>query len=130
MNAERALFDAYRNWRRLARACQKAIGQRNWPFLLRCQGAIKEIQSFTTSATRQVRDEWSRSNADTATKEHELRAIILELKELAESNKKQLQAARATALSRREQLEQVGRNLRRIQVSYGSAQPRVWTRLS
>ena len=130
MSAERALFHAYREWRRLAQACQKAINQRNWPFLLRCQSAIKEIQSFTASATRQVRDEWSRSNADTAAKENKLRATILELKELAESNNKQLQAARAMALSRREQLEQVGRNLRRIQGSYGSAKPPAWTRLS
>jgi hypothetical protein len=130
MSAERALFDAYREWRRLARACQKAISQRNWPFLLRCQSAIKEIQSFTASATRQVRDEWSRSKADCAAKENELRALILELTELVESNRKQLLAAKATAFSRREQLEKAGHNLKRIQRSYGSAQPPAWTRLS
>ncbi|HTV41924.1 MAG TPA: hypothetical protein VMF08_15180 [Candidatus Sulfotelmatobacter sp.] len=130
MSAERALFDAYREWRRLARACQKAISQKNWPLLFQCQSAIKDIQSFTASATRQVRAEWSRSKADCAVRENELRALILELKELVESNQKQLQLARAAALSRREQLEKVGQNLRRIQGAYGSAIPPAWTRLS
>jgi len=124
MNAEGSLFDAYREWRRLATACQKAICQRNWGFLLECQDAIRNLQPFITTATRQVRDEWKHSHAGTA-RESELRAIIMEVKALVESNKRLLQAARAAALNKREQLEQSGRNLRRIQRSYGSAQTRV-----
>lgn len=130
MSAESALFEAYREWRRLSRACQKAISQRNWSFLLRCQSAIQEIQSFTASATRQVREEWRQSNVDFAAKENELRALILELRDLAESNTRQLQTARAAAICRREQLERAGRNLRRIQGSYASAKPPAWTTFS
>jgi uncharacterized protein YhaN len=122
MNAERSLFDAYREWRRLAKACRKAICQRNWAFLLECQGAIRKLQPFITTVTQEARNEWKRSHVDRAAKETELRGVIFELEELAESNKKLLQAARAVALSKREQLERAGRNLRRIQSSYGSAQ--------
>lgn len=130
MSEESALFDAYRKWRRLAGACQKAIRQRNWPFLLQCQSAIRDVQSFIAMATPQVRREWGRSNADCGTKEKELRAIILELAELVKSNKKLLQGARTAALSEREHLGRVGRNLKRIQGSYVSAQPPAWTSFS
>jgi hypothetical protein len=121
MNAERSLFDAYREWRRLAGACQKAISRRDWSFLSECQSAIGKLQPFITAVTQQLRDEWKRSPADRPAKEAKLRATIMELKTLVESNKELLRSARAVALSERQQLEQVGRNLRRIQSSYGSA---------
>lgn len=130
MSAERALFDAYREWRRLAHACRKAISQSNWPFLFQCQSAIRDIQKFTSVAILEARDEWKRCNADCQAKENELRVIILEVKELVEANKKLLQAARAKALSKREHLERAGRNLRRIQGSYGAAHLPAWTSFS
>lgn len=124
MNAEESLFDAYRKWRRLATACQKAICRRNWTFLLECQSAIAKLQPFIDTVTKKARDEWKRSPADRPAKETKLRAIILELKALLESNKKLLQVARAVAARKREELERAGRNLRRIQSSYGSARRR------
>jgi hypothetical protein len=130
MNAERSLFDAYREWRRLAMACQKAIHQRNWEFLLECQSAIGKLQPFIATVTQKVRDEWKRSPGDRAEKENELRAIILELKAMVESNKKLLQEARGTALDKCAQFERVGRNLKRIQNSYGSSRQPAWTSLS
>jgi hypothetical protein len=130
MNAERSLFDAYREWRRLATACQKAIGQRNWDFLLECQSAIGKLQPFISTVTQKARDEWKRSPVDRAEKENKLRAIILELKALVESNKKLLQEARVMALNKREQFGRVGRNLKRIQSSYGSSRKPAWTSFS
>ncbi len=97
---------------------------------MRCQSTIREIQAFTATATRDVRDEWKKSEAECRAKENELSAFILELRALVESNKKLLRIARATALSKREQLEKAGRNLRLIQGSYGSASPPAWTTLS
>jgi hypothetical protein len=125
MNAERSLFDAYREWRRLAMACQKAICHRNWALLLECQGAIRKLQPFITTATPKVRNEWKRSQVNHEAKETKLRETISELEELLESNKKLLQSARAVALSKRDQLERAGRNLRRIQDSYGSGRMRI-----
>lgn len=123
MNAERSLFDAYREWRRLATACQKAISRCDWAFLLECQSAIGKLQPSITNATRQARNEWNHSSVDRAAKETKLRTTILELKALVESNKRLLQKCRAVALSKREQLERAGRNLQRIQSSYGTARP-------
>jgi hypothetical protein len=120
MTAEQSLFDAYREWRRLAVACQKAITRRDWDFLLQCQSAITKLRPLIDTVTQQARDEWKRSPARRATKESELNAMILEVKSLVESNKKLLQDARTDALSKREQLGRAGRNLKRIQNSYGS----------
>ncbi|HEY1789939.1 MAG TPA: hypothetical protein VGJ73_17470 [Verrucomicrobiae bacterium] len=105
----------------MATACQKAICQRNWVLLLECQDAIKKLQPFITTVTPEVRKGWKQSPIDRTAKETELRAMILELEELVESNKKLLQAAQAVALDKREQLGQAGRNLKRLQSSYGSA---------
>ncbi|HEX3624949.1 MAG TPA: hypothetical protein VH280_05910 [Verrucomicrobiae bacterium] len=130
MTSERSLFDAYREWRRLAKACQKAISRRNWAFLSECQNAIKKLQPSITAITQQVRDQWKRSQVDHTAKENQLRTTILELMALLESNKKLLQAARAVAISKREELEITGRRLKRIQGSYSLAQPSAWTSLS
>ncbi|HEV2454236.1 MAG TPA: hypothetical protein VGY98_08245 [Verrucomicrobiae bacterium] len=122
MSAERSLFEAYREWQRLAKACQKAISLRNWDFLLQCQGAIKELQPSIAVATLKVRDEWNLSRADRTAEETRLRATILELMALLEANKKLLHDSREMALTKRKELDLAGQNLRRIQISYGSAQ--------
>lgn len=129
MSAEGALFDAYAEWRRLARAGHQAICRRDWRFLLECQGVIQRIQSSIAKLTRQARQEW-RSNVNCADKEKELRAVILELKDLLESNQKLLQAAKSTALARRQKIEQAGRNLKRLQNSYAFSRPPAWTSFS
>ena len=130
MSAEQALFDAYREWRRLARAGQKAISRRDWALLLECQTIVRKIQPTITNLRQQARDEWQRTNVDCSLKEKELQAVILEIKDLLESNQKLLLAARAGALSRRQKLEQAGRNLKRLQNSYASAYPAAWTSFS
>jgi signal transduction protein with GAF and PtsI domain len=134
MSAERALFDAYREWRRLARAGQKAIGRRDWNLLLECQTIVQKIQPAITGLRRQVRDEWQQSKVDCSLKQKELQALVLELKDLLESNRKLLLAVRAgawaEALSRRQKLEQTGRNLKRLQNSYASAYPPAWSSFS
>lgn len=130
MSAERALFDAYREWRRLAWAGRKAIGKRDWGFLLECQSLVRQIQPSIAGLRQQAQDEWRRTKADGAAKEKELRAMVLELKDLLESNKKLLQAARLTSLARRQKLEQAGRNLKRLRNSYACARPPAWTSFS
>jgi hypothetical protein len=130
MSAEHALFNAYAEWRRLARAGHRAIGKRDWDFLLECQRVIRGIQPNISKLTREARNEWKQPKADSAAKEEKLRAIILELKGLLESNQKLLQACRSRALSEREKLEQAGRNLKRLQNSYVSARSPMWASFS
>jgi hypothetical protein len=130
MSAERALFDAYREWRRLAKAGNKAIGKRDWRFLLQCQSLARGIRASIKNLHRQAREEWQRSNVDCATKEKELRAVVSELKDLVESNQKLLRAARTMALAKRREIDQAGRNLKRLQGSYVSASPPAWTSVS
>lgn len=130
MNAEETLFSAYREWHRLAKAAHKAIGKRDWGFLLECQAVIRRIQPSITDLHREVSEKWKRSNADCAAKKKELNATILELKGLLESNKQLLRVARQSALAEREKLDQVGLNLKRLQSSYVLRRASAWTSFS
>lgn len=130
MSAERALFDAYREWRRLARAAHTAIYRRDWRLLFECQRIIQGIQPLITNLTREARDEWRQQKAEGKAKEERLRAVISELVGLLESNQKLLHACRAKARSKREELEQAGRNLRRLQNSYVLARSSAWPSFS
>jgi hypothetical protein len=130
MSAERALFGAYREWYRLARAAHSAIRKQDWNFLLQCQQITGKLQSFIPNLAREARNEWKVLQLDSAAKENELRAVILDLMQLLESNKQLLCAARETALGRREKIGQVGRNLKRLHGSYVVAPPPGWTSFS
>ena len=48
MSAEKALFDAYREWTRLANAEGRAICQCDWDFLGECQQLLQNLQPLTT----------------------------------------------------------------------------------
>jgi hypothetical protein len=130
MSAEQALLNAYSEWRRLAEAEGKAVRMRNWNLLLECQQAIKKIQPLITQLRFAARAEWKNSGADRAAKEENLRTIVSELIELGQRNKMLLQTARDAAQAKRQELEQAGRNLKRLQLSYVSARPAAWTSFS
>ena len=133
MSAEQALFDAYQEWYRLARAVQKAIHKRDWNFLLECQKVVRTIRSSISNLTREARTEW-RQKADRAAKEKALNSVILNLMEQLESNKKLLQATREKGLAahtaRRATLEKTAQNLKRIHSSYAMRRPSAWTSFS
>jgi hypothetical protein len=130
MSAERALLNAYLEWRRLAEAEGKAIRMRDWKFLLECQQALKKLQPFISQLSFAARSEWKKSGADLIAKEEIIRTIVLELIELGKRNKISLQAAREAAQAKREALEKAGRNLKRLQLSYVSARRSAWTSFS
>ncbi len=130
MSAEKALLDAYGEWRRLTRAATRAIQLRNWGFLLECQAVIQKLQPVITRLTREARAEWKKSGADIATREKKINRVVLELIALVESNKSMLQAARKAAESERKQLEQASQNLKRLQKSYVMGRPAAWTSVS
>jgi hypothetical protein len=130
MSAEKALFDAYAEWRRLAKAGNKAIRLRNWRFLLESQIIVQKLQPQIIRLTRAARSEWQQSGTDLAAREKKLQRIVLELIELVESNKSMLKAAREAAKSERKQLEQATQNLKRLQQSYVVVRPAAWTSFS
>jgi uncharacterized protein YoxC len=130
MSAEESLFGSYHEWHRLTVAAGRAIRIRNWNFLRECQQVIQNLQPQITRLTREVRAEWRQSEADLATKERSLNAVISELIELGQRNRSLLQAARQAAQPERERLEQAGQNLRRLQQSYTVARPAAWTSFS
>ncbi len=130
MSAEQALFDAYREWRRLTKAAHTAIYKRDWGFLFECQRVVQGIQPLISNLTKEARNEWRQQKANGEVKEERLRAVISELAGLLESNKKLLHDRRATALSEREKLGRVGRNLKRLQNSYVLTRSSAWTSFS
>jgi hypothetical protein len=130
MSAEQALFDAYREWLRLARATHRAIGKRDWTFLLECQRVIQEMQPAVSRLTEAARKEWKQQKVDGEAKEKKLRRVILELVEMVDSNHELLQTCRTEALFQRQKLEQAGRNLKRLQNSYALSRSSAWTSFS
>ena len=129
MSAERALFDAYAEWHRLAKAGNKAIHKRDWNFLLECQARTRTMQPVITKLTQAARNEW-KQGADCAQMESRLGSIISELKTILESNQKLLRTARSTALCKRDMLGQAERNLKRLQNSYVVTPRSAWTSMS
>jgi len=121
MNAEAELFHAFREWRRLAEAEGKAIQQRNWRLLADCQLAIRDFQTVVSRLTPTARAEWSRAGSDLAQKEKALQLFMGELLVITQRNQSLLQSARTTARQRLDQLGEIGRNLKRLQRTYGFA---------
>jgi hypothetical protein len=118
MSAEKALFNAYRKWRRLAKAEGEAIRRRDWIFLSDCQQALKSLQPIITDLTNQARDEWKQCGLDCTQKENVLRSVVLELMEIGRRNRALLQLLLESAQNKIHQLGQAGRNLKRLRSSY------------
>jgi hypothetical protein len=130
MSAEQALFESYREWRRLSVAAGRAIQQRNWDFLRDCQELVRQLQPQIDQQAREARAEWLQSGADLAAKEAEIGVIVAELVELGQRNQSWLRDARRAAQAERGRLEQAGQNLRLLQQSYAFARPAGWTSFS
>ena len=120
MNAEAELMRAYREWRRLAQAESKAIQTHNWVLLSDCHLAIRDYQSLVGVLTQQARSEW-REAGNLAEKENNRRALVSGLIELTRQNHARLQAALGTARKQLDELGEAGKNLKRLQRSYGVA---------
>jgi hypothetical protein len=130
MSAEKALFDAYREWARLAKAENRAIHRRDWNFVLECQQLLQNIQALITRLTGEAHEEWEKSGVNSEPKKTRLRNVVAGLIELARENQKSLDSARETALLKGRELEAAGRNLKRLHNSYASVQPAGWVSFS
>ncbi len=119
MNAESELLRAYREWHRLALAETKAIQTRNWPLLTDCHLAIKDYQTMVARLTQDARAEWHRTGCNVADKEKNLQVLISDLLDITRQNQGRLQTALGKAREQIDQLGEAGKNLKRLQRSYG-----------
>jgi hypothetical protein len=130
MNAEKALFEAYQEWRRLAKAESKAINLEDWNLLAECQNLLQNIQPVITRLTHEAQDEWEKSGLNFEVKKTKHREVVAGLIEIARKNQLLLRTARELAVAKGRQLEEAGRNLKRLQNSYAPAQPAGWMSFS
>ena len=130
MSAEQALFDAYREWRRLSKAESKAISLKDWNLLAECQKLLQNLQPVITRLTQEAQDEWKKSGADFEAKKARLRETVAGLIELARENQLSLRVARALLQAQGRQLAEAGRTLKRQQHSYAPARSSGWMSFS
>ena len=97
MKAEDNLWQAYREWHRLACAEAQAIETRNWDFLADCQLASKNFPALVSQLTRQARTEWSRAGDNLAAKERPIQGFVHQLIETTRQNQTRLQLAKTVA---------------------------------
>ena len=114
MNAERELFHAYAEWRRLAEAETAAINSRNWSLLADCQHAIEDFQKHVSRLTLDARDEWRRRGENLDAKEKQIQALVNELIAITRQNHTLLAAAKQAAQTRLGELKEAGMNLKRL----------------
>lgn len=114
MNAERELFHAYAEWRRIAEAETIAIQSHNWTLLADCQHAIEDFQKHVSRLTLEARDEWRRRGENLEAKEQQVQAVVKELIVITRQNHSLLEAARKSAQSRVNELREAGLNLKRL----------------
>ena len=124
MSAETELLRAYREWHRLAMAETKAIQTRNWALLTDCHLAIKDYQVMVSRLTQDARAEWQSTGCNVAEKEKNLQVLISDLLDVTRQNQGRLQTALANARQQIDELGEAGKNLKRLQRSYGMVSAR------
>ena len=124
MSAESELLRAYREWHRLAQAETKAIQTRNWTLLSDCHQAIRDYQFLVGGLTQEAQAEWRRAGSNVAAKERDLQVLISDLIEMTRQNQGLLQSTLTATRKQLDQLGEAGKNLKRLQRSYGFAPAR------
>ena len=76
--------------------------------------------------TQQARKEWEGAGSNRAEKERHIQVFVNGLIETTRHNQTLLQAAKTAASERLEKLNEAGRNLKRLQRSYGGLNS-LWT---
>jgi hypothetical protein len=114
MNAERELFHAYAEWRRLAEAETTAIQSRNWPLLADCQHVIEDFQKHVSRLTLEARAEWRRRGENLDAKEAQIQTLVNELIAITRQNHALLTTAKQTTQTRLGELKTAGINLKRL----------------
>lgn len=130
MVQERALFEAYQDWRRLAELEGEGIRARDWTLVTDCQNRLATLQTRIIRLTSDARQEWRRAGADLAQKEKNLRQTVSSLMELEMANSASLGAAKDAARARLNQMDAARQNLKRVERSYSSVGTVGWNSFS
>jgi len=123
---EKALFEAYQEWCRLAEREGEGIRTRNWTLVADCQNRLEALQARIIRLTSDARAEWRRTGADFAQKESSLRQTVSSLMELERANSASLSAAKENIRAQLDQLDAVRQNLRRVERTYSSVASAGW----
>jgi len=121
MTADATLFEAYKDWQKLAEQEGEAIRARDWPRVSDCQNRLAALQSRIIRLTSLARQEWQQMHLDRAAKEGELRKTISGLIELEKQNSESLAAVKGAAREKLDELDVARQNLKRVQRSYSAA---------
>ena len=130
MNADHELTEAYQEWRRLAEAEGQAIQSCNWGLLAACQKALEHLQTRITSISKAARAEWKKMGVARKQREEQINTTIYQLIELEKRNNTLLRSIRETAQQRLEDLDQAGKNLKRIHRKYSGESHVGWSSFS
>ena len=120
MTHETALFEAYKNWRRLAELEGDGIRASDWKLVTDCQNRLAALQTRLVRLTNDAREEWRRTGADLAQKQETLRQTVSGLMELEMENSASLSAAKEITRVQLNQLDGARQNLKRVERTYSS----------
>lgn len=130
MTADATLFEAYKDWQKLAEEEGEAIRARDWPRVSDCQKRLSALQSRIIRLTSLAHQEWQQMGLERAAKDRELQKVVLGLIELEKQNSESLAAVKGAAREKLDELDFARQNLKRVQRSYSPAYPAVWNSFS
>ncbi len=121
LNAERELFGACREWRRLAEAEGEAIRTGNWELCAACQKSLQQLRDRMSALMPAVRAEWRQAGADRVARMQAFDDTIHQLITLERRNHTRVKALRAAAHAKIQQLNQTRIKLKQLRQAYGFA---------
>ena len=121
LKAEADLFEACREWRRLAEAEGEAIRTGNWGFCAACQNALKNLRGRMTALMPAVHAEWQQPGCDRAARQQLFDDTVRQLIQLERRNHTLVKAVRQATHAKLQQLNEAKIKLKQLRRSYGFA---------
>jgi hypothetical protein len=121
LNAERDLFEACREWRRLAEAEGEAIRTSNWGLCAACQKSLQHLRERMSALMPAVRAEWRQSGSECAARMQAFDDTVHQLIKLERRNHTLVKAVREATHNKLQQINQTRIKLRRLRQAYGFA---------
>jgi hypothetical protein len=126
MTAHTTLLSLYEQWRLQTETEGEAIRVHDWSKVNACQQTKHELKPLIQDWTGAARREQSHRGDKLKLLDKELRGILQELIQAEKRNQKWLAQQQAAWQTRRGELQQTVRNLRRLRQSYASRDGSIW----
>ena len=126
MTARDTLLRLYEEWRLQTECEGEAIRAKDWTKVSACQQAKHELEPLILDWTGAARREQHQRGHEPTALEQELRGLLQELMQAEQRNQKWLAQHQAALQTRRVELQQTARNLRRVRQSYAPRGHSVW----